>query len=99
MRTKGSPARFIPLLERQVAGMTDRDALVEFERRAEIPYAAMYDVRPYSVKECYEDACLYFHRAIEVAQRAGLADDTTRLRCRLEHVEKVYDSQFRGVGR
>jgi hypothetical protein len=30
VRTKGSPARFIPLLERQVAGMTDRDALVEF---------------------------------------------------------------------
>jgi hypothetical protein len=78
--------------------MIDRDTLVELERTAEAAYAAMYDARPYGVKDCYEDARLYFHRAIEVAQRAEFADEAARLARRLEHVEKVYNSQFRGVG-
>ena len=78
--------------------MIDRDTRVEFERMAEAAYAAMYDARSYGVKDCYEDARLYFHRAIEVAQGAGFADDAARLARRLEHVEKLYNSQFRGVG-
>ena len=82
-----------------MAVMIDSDALAELEGKAEAAYAAMYDARPYSVKDCYEDSCLYFHRAIEVAQRAGLADEAARLRQRVEHVGKVYNNQFRGVGR
>jgi hypothetical protein len=78
--------------------MNGREA-IGFERLAEAAYAAMYDVRPHNVKDCYDDAQLYFSRAIEAAEIGGLADEATRLTRRREHVENVYNSQFRGVGR
>ena len=59
----------------------------------------MYDAPPYGVKDCYDDARLYFAQAIEVAKGAGLVADVTRLSSRLEHIENVYAHQFRGVGR
>ncbi len=79
--------------------MNDRETVAEFERLAEAAYAAMYDARPHQVKDCYDDARMYLTRAIEAAQGAGLADAAARLTRRLEHVENVYNSQFRGVGR
>jgi hypothetical protein len=79
--------------------MDARDAIVESERLGEAAYAAMYDARPHGVKDCYEDALVHFGRAIETARRACLADEVTRLSRRAEHIERVYNSQFRGVGR
>lgn len=71
----------------------------EFERLAEAAYAAMYDARPYGVKDCYEDARSHFWQAIEEAQRGCLTDEIARLSRRLAQVEAVYDRQFRWVGR
>jgi hypothetical protein len=79
--------------------MNEREAVAEFERLAEAAYAAMYDVRPRNVKDCYDDAQLYFGQAIEAALRDGLADEVARLTLRFEHVRNVYNRQFRGVGR
>lgn len=79
--------------------MTEPDTVADCERSAEAAYAAMYDARPHGVKDCYDDARLYFSRAIEAASNAGLADEVTRLAKRLEQVEAVYNGQFRGVGR
>ena len=78
--------------------MTARKTLGELERMAEGSYSAMYEARPHNVKDHHEDAQLYFSRAIEAAQQAGLFDEVARLVCRREHVESVYNSQFRGVG-
>ena len=79
--------------------MTEPDTAADCERMAEAAYAAMYDARPHGVKDCYDDARLYFSRAIEAARRSGLADDVMRLTRRLENIEVVYNGQFRGVGR
>ena len=77
--------------------MAERDTIAEFERMAESSYSAMYEARPHNVKDHYEDAQLYFSRAIEAAQQAGLVDEVGRLVRRRDHVESVYNSQFRGV--
>ena len=67
---------------------------------AEASYSATHEARPpHSVKDHYDDAQLYFSRAIEAAQRARLSDEVMRLRLRRQHVENVYNGQFRGVGR
>ena len=79
--------------------MTERDTIAELERIAESSYTAMYEARPHNVKDHYDDAQLYFSRAIEAAQQAGLIDEVARLVRRRDHVESVYNSQFRGVGR
>ncbi len=47
-------------------------------------------------KADYENACLYFHQAIEEAGRVGLSGEVARLTQRRDHVRAVYDSQFRG---
>ena len=79
--------------------MNERDTIAELEQMAEGSYDAMYDARPHNVKDHYEDAQLYFSRAIEAAQRGGLTDEVMRLTRRVEHITDVYDTQFRGVGR
>jgi hypothetical protein len=71
-----------------------RAKLDEGERLAEQSYAEMYEAR--RAKEPYEDACLAFARAIEVAQRLGLDQEAARLIKRCEHIRAVYNSQFRG---
>ena len=76
-----------------------RKTIDEFERAAEAAYAAMYEAKPYSVKDCYDDAQLYFSHAIAAAKLAGLADEAERLKSRVEHIRNVYHNQFRGVGR
>jgi hypothetical protein len=77
----------------------DLESIAESERLGEAAYAAMYDARPHGVKDCYEDALVHFGRAIETARRAHLANEVTRLSRRAEHIERVYNRQFRGVGR
>jgi len=79
--------------------MNTPDTVADCERSAEAAYAAMYDARPLGVKDCYDDARLYFSRAIEAARSAGLTAEASRLTQRLEHIEAVYNGQFRGVGR
>jgi hypothetical protein len=58
---------------------------------------AMYDVPPLrSVKDDYDNARLYFQRAIDEARRLGLSGEVARLTQRRDHVCAVYGSQFRG---
>jgi hypothetical protein len=71
--------------------------LARLELLAEQAYGAMYDVPPLrSPKDDYNNACLYFHQAIEEATRLGLASEVARLTQRRDHVRAVYDGQFRG---
>jgi len=78
--------------------MNSSDAVAKLEQLAEAAYQAMYDAMPFRVKDCYDDAQLYFHRAIEAARLAELHSDVARLTRRSKHMEDVYNSQFRGVG-
>jgi hypothetical protein len=89
-----------PLRAASHAGEANGDTteLARLELLAEQAYAAMYDVPPLcSVKDDYDDACRYFHRAIEAAGRLGLMSEVARLTQRRDHVCAVYDNQFRGV--
>jgi hypothetical protein len=79
--------------------MSERETIAELERMAEGSYSAMYEARPHNVKDHYDDAQLYFSRAIDAAQRARLSDEVARLTNRRDHIIAVYNSQFRGVGR
>jgi hypothetical protein len=68
------------------------------EKLAEAAYDAMYEARPYMVKDCFDDARGYLTKAIGIAKRAGLDDEVTRLTARRDHIVDVYNSQFRGIG-
>ena len=68
------------------------------EKLAEAAYDAMYEARPYAVRDCFDDACGYLAEAIGIAKKAGLDDQVTRLTARRDHIVKVYDRQFRGIG-
>jgi hypothetical protein len=67
------------------------------ERLAEAAYDAMYEARPSAVKDLFDDACGLFAKAIDLAKRAGLADEAARLTARCDHIVSVYNSQFRGI--
>jgi hypothetical protein len=80
----------------------EQDFTVEIENNeklAEAAYDAMYEARPHNVKDCFDDAHGYLSEAIAIANRAGLDDEVTRLTARRDHIVKVYNSQFRGIGR
>jgi hypothetical protein len=81
--------------------MTEADALVvemkENERLAEAAYDAMYDARPSAAKDFFDDACGFLAKAIDLATRAGLAEEAARLTARRDHIVNVYDSQFRRI--
>ena len=66
--------------DQTVAAMMARKTIDEFERAAEAAYAAMYEAKPYSVKDCYDDAQLYFSHAIAAAKRACACASTGRCR-------------------
>jgi hypothetical protein len=57
----------------------------------------MYDASPSSAKDCFDDARGFLDKAIDVAKRAGLEDEMTRLIARRDHIVNVYNSQFRGI--
>ena len=90
--------RMPPNRESKLVQMSNSDAVAKLEQSAEAAYQAMYDAKPLRVKDCYEDAQLYFHRAIEAARLAALPSEVERLIRRSKHMEDVYNSQFRGVG-
>lgn len=72
--------------------------LKKYEQLGETAYENMYEARPYLVKDCYDDARSCFSKAIDAAKRAGLENEITRLTLRRDHIIKVYNHQFRGVG-
>jgi hypothetical protein len=82
-------------------GQDEMEALIagmkENERLAEAAYDAMYEALPSAAKDFYDDACGFFATAIDLAKRAGLADEAARLTARRDHIVSVYDSQFRGI--
>lgn len=65
------------------------------ERFGEQEYAQMYDVRGHRVKECYEDAMVFFARAIRVAEAEGRTAEVERLKQRKAEITAVYNHQFR----
>jgi hypothetical protein len=67
------------------------------EKRAEAAYDAMYDASSSMAKDCFDDARSSFAKAIDLAKRAGLEDEVTRLTTRRDHIVSVYNSQFRGI--
>jgi hypothetical protein len=67
------------------------------EKRAEAAYDAMYEASPRAAKDCCDDARGFLAEAIELAKRAGLADEAARLTARRDHIVGVYNSQFRGI--
>ena len=68
------------------------------EQLAEAAYDAMYDAHSDTLaKMHFEDASMYFYRAVEAARALGRSEDAVRLDQRRDHVRKVYNSQFRGV--
>ena len=79
----------------------DAEALIadmkENEKLAEAAYDAMYDASPSAAKDYFDDARGFFGKAIDLAKRAGLADEVARLSARCDHIVSVYDSQFRGT--
>lgn len=79
--------------------MNAKAEMSDYEARAEMAYAAMYDAAPHNVKDYYEDACLYLAHAIQVATDLGLSDEAARLKKRGEEIDAVYNHQFRYVGR
>ena len=77
--------------------MPATDEIERHEKLAEAAYEAMYEARPYAAKDCFDDARGYFTKAIDVARRAGLGNEVTRLTTRLDHIVSVFNSQFRGI--
>ena len=75
--------------------MSDRLEISRLEALAEAAYDRMYDAR--RPKDAYDEACDYFHDAIELAGRVGLEDEAARLSARKAHVMAVYNAQFRWV--
>ena len=75
--------------------MNDTKEIARFEALAEEAYGAMYDLRDVSVKDCFDDAQYNLGRAIDIARMRGLAGDVERLSKRRDHIETVYNSQFR----
>ena len=72
------------------------EELLDYERRAEIAYKAMYDAPSYDQKDLKDDALFYLAQAIKVAEALGLRDDASRLKASIENIIGVYNSQFRG---
>jgi hypothetical protein len=75
--------------------MSDTKEMARFEALAEEAYTRMYDARDHSVKDCIDDALYNLARALDIAQMRGLTDDVARLKKRRDHIQAVYNSQFR----
>ena len=76
--------------------MVSREAMLEWERKAEAAYAAMYEAESWNQKDLKDDASFYLARALEIAEQLGLDEDADRLRARGENIRGVWNSQFRG---
>ena len=78
------------------AAPLSREAMLEYEEKAETAYAAMYEAESWNQKDLKDDASFYLARALEIAEQLGLTDDAERLRKRGENIRGVWNSQFRG---
>jgi hypothetical protein len=72
------------------------ELMLEYERKAEAAYAAMYDAASWNQKDLKDDASFYLARALEIADQLGLSEESERLRKRGENILGVWNSQFRG---
>jgi hypothetical protein len=81
------------------APLPTRELMLEYERKAEAAYSAMYDAKPWNEKDLKHDALSYLARALEVAEALGRDDDCERLRARTNNIPGVWNSQFRYTGR
>ncbi len=70
--------------------------MLEYERKAEAAYSAMYEAETSDQKDLKDDASFYLARALEIAQRLGLEREADRLRSRHGNIVGVWSSQFRG---
>jgi hypothetical protein len=75
--------------------MSDTKEIARFEALAEEAYSTMYDTRDHNVKDCFDDAHYNLGRAIDIARMRGLAGEVARLTRRRDHIQAVYNSQFR----
>jgi hypothetical protein len=75
--------------------MSDTKEIARFEALAEQAYSTMYDTRDHNVKGCFDDALYNLSRALDIATMRGLDDDVARLTKRRDHIQAVYNSQFR----
>ena len=75
--------------------MSDTKEIARFEALAEEAYSEMYDTRDHNVRDCFDDALYNLQRAIEIAQMRGLTEDIARLKKRRDHIQSVYNNQFR----
>ena len=80
------------------AGIVARVDMVRLEALAEAAYDAMYEAKLVGARDRYEEARLYFDRAIEAARRARLPQEAARLTRRRNQVARIYNSQFRYTG-
>lgn len=77
----------------------ERKEIARREALAEAAYDEMYDARLHRVKDCYEDAMGFLAEAIALAETARLQRTASRLKARRDHIDNVYNHQFRYVGR
>ncbi len=75
--------------------MSDTKEIARFEALAEEAYTRMYDTRDHYVKDCFEDALYNLGRAIDIAEMRGMKSELARLVKRRDHIQAVYNSQFR----
>jgi diadenosine tetraphosphate (Ap4A) HIT family hydrolase len=68
------------------------------EELGEAAYEAMCDAHPRQAKDFYEAARAHFAKAIADADAAGRGNEIDRLTARLDHIARVYNHQFRGIG-
>jgi hypothetical protein len=76
-----------------MSAQVKRERLDQLEQDAERAYDAMYEAR-FGTAGHYSDAKDYLADAIALAREIGLHDDAERLERRLEHIKRVYRSQF-----
>lgn len=66
--------------------------LVRFAAFAEAAAEAMEAGPAEATRVRFDEACLYFGRAMEAAKRAGLAQEFTRLKLRMTALRRLYET-------
>lgn len=66
--------------------------LVRFAAFAEAAAESMEGGPPETMRVRFDEACLYFGRAMEAAKRAGLAQEFARLKLRMSALRRLYET-------